>query len=494
MSRTILTREGGKGQTMMNSQTQQEAADVSRREFLTQSAGMSAAVAAAMATGNFAYAAGSDMLKVGLIGCGSRGTGAVLQCLQATKNTVLWAMGDLFQDRAEAGFAALSQGKTADKSGGTKGGAKAGGKKNAKGAAAPAPAGAKGGVDPQTAVGAPRKGPYADRLQATKDRIFSGWDAYQKVLASGVDIVFLTTPPGFRPLHLQAAVEAGKHVFMEKPVAVCPVGVKMVIAAGDVAARKGLAVVVGTQRRHEPDVRETIQRIQDGAIGDLVSGQCYYNTGPIPRRLEPRPEWSEMEYQIRNWYYYTWLSGDHIVEQHIHQIDVMNWAFGGPPVKCLGMGGRQVRIEAVYGHIFDHFAVEYEYPNGARVMSMCRQMEKCSNRVTQRVVGTKGSSDCQGKIEGENAFKYAGKNVNGQVQEHADLVQSIMDGKPLNDAKRIAESTMTAIIGRMSAYTGNEVSFKWAMEGSKLDLTPPKYEFGPGMPVEVAMPGKTKLV
>ncbi|MCX7015130.1 MAG: Gfo/Idh/MocA family oxidoreductase [Candidatus Sumerlaeota bacterium] len=455
--------------------------------------------------GNYAYAAGSDTLKLGLIGCGSRGSGAVLQNLQANKNTVLWALGDLFPDRAEAGFAALSQGKTADKSGGSKagrtkaGGTKAAGKKG-KTAPAPAPAEAEDEGESQGAEGAApppaagKKWPNADRFQVTKDRVFSGWDAYQKVLASGVDIVLLTTPPQFRPLHLKAAVEAGKHVFMEKPVAVCPVGVKMVIAAGDVAAQKGVAVVAGTQRRHEFGYLECMKRIHDGAIGALVGGQFYWNGSPVPRRLEPDPKWSDMEYQIRNWYYYTWLSGDHIVEQHIHQIDVMYWAFGEPPVKCMGMGGRQVRTDKVYGNIYDHFAVEYEFANGARVLSMCRQMEKCSNRVGQRVVGTKGFSDCQGKIEGENAFKFQGKNVNGQVQEHADLVQSIMDGKPLNDAKRMAESTMIAIMGRMSAYSGNEVSWKWAMEGSKLDLTPPKCEFGPGMPVEVAMPGKTTLV
>jgi predicted dehydrogenase len=300
-------------------------------------------------------------------------------------------------------------------------------------------------------------------------------------------------PPGFRPLHLQAAVEAGKNVFMEKPVAVDPVGVRSVISSSDLAQKKGLAIVAGTQRRHQARYLELMRRIQDSAIGEIIGGECYWNMGEL-WVIKKGPNMTDMEWQCRNWLYFTWLSGDHIVEQHVHNIDVINWAFGTLPVKAMGMGGRQVRTAPEYGNIFDHFAVEFEYPNGARVLSMCRQTPGCSDRVEERILGTKGYAFGYGEIKGMNTWKFEGEEINPYVQEQADLIQSIRTGKPLNEGRRIAESTLCAIMGRMSAYTGRAISWDWVMNSSKLDLSPKKYEFGP-LPVEpVAVPGKTPLI
>ena len=282
---------------------------------------------------------------------------------------------------------------------------------------------------------------------------------------------------------------------MEKPVAVDPIGARSIIASAELAATKGLAIVCGTQRRHQPSYLETMKRIEDGAIGEVVGGQCYWNQGDLWVKKQ-KPEWSDMEWQCRNWLYFTWLSGDHIVEQHVHNIDVINWAMGSPPVKAVGMGGREVRTQAEYGNVFDHFAVEYEYPNGARVLSMCRQTKGASGRNSERLVGTKGIATPKGNIEGPNAYKFEakGKAVNPYVQEHADLIASIRAGEPLNEGRRIAESTLTAIMGRMSAYTGRELQWSWIMNASKLDLSPAAYEMG-DLPVRpVSVPGVTKLV
>ncbi|MBM4085635.1 MAG: Gfo/Idh/MocA family oxidoreductase [Planctomycetes bacterium] len=416
----------------------------SRRDFMKATAAGAAALVAGTPS---VHAAGSDRIRVGLIGCGGRGTGAARDCLAAAPNVELHAMGDAFQDRLDGSFRSLRDGKE----------------------------------------------PLGEKFNVTPERCFVGFDAYKKVLESGVDLALLGTPPHFRPEHLRAAVEAGKHVFMEKPVAVDPVGVRSVIASAELAAQKKLAIVAGTQRRHTFSYVETIKRIRDGAIGELLSGQCYWLMGGLWSR-KPEPKWSQMEVQMRNWLYYTWLSGDHIVEQHVHNLDVVMWAFGGPPVKCMGVGGRQSRVDPIYGNIFDHFAVEYEWPNGARVSSMCRQAEGASGRNGERLIGTKGVAVPSGSITGENAWKYDGPNVNGQRQEHVDLIKSIRDGNPLNEGRQIAESTLIAIIGRMSCYTGSELKYDWALKASKLDLTPPKYEFG-DLPVEpVAVPGKTPLV
>ncbi|GAH76133.1 unnamed protein product, partial [marine sediment metagenome] len=262
-----------------------------------------------------------------------------------------------------------------------------------------------------------------DNLKVTDGTCFVGFDAYKKVIATDVDLVILAAPPHFRPEHLKAAIEAGKHVFMEKPVAVDPVGVRSVIATSELAAEKNLAIVAGTQRRHQAHYLEIMRRVHNGDIGEIVAAQCYWiGDYEYYKAVLRQPGWSDMEWQCRNWNYFTWLSGDHIVEQHVHNIDVINWAIGSHPVQAMGMGGREVRTGPEYGHIFDHFAVEYEYPGGVRVTSMCRQMSGCSHRVSERLVGTMGSTYTDGSngyIEGQKPFKYEGSSPNPYVQEHA---------------------------------------------------------------------------
>jgi len=419
--------------------------DISRRTFIKTSA--AASLAALTAGKSRLFAAGSDKIRVGVIGCGGRGTGAAINCVQSSEGVEIVAMGDLFRDHLDKSLAKLSR-----------------------------------KVD--------------EKVTVTDDTYFVGFDAYKKVLACDIDMVILATPPHFRPLQLRAAIEAGKHVFMEKPVAVDPVGIRSVIASSEMAKNSDLAIVAGTQRRHQAHYLEIMKRIADGEIGRVRAAQCYWNQGGL--WIRPRqPSWSDMEWQCRNWLYFTWLSGDHITEQHVHNLDVVNWAMGSHPVQCLGMGGRQVRTDPEYGNIFDHFTVEYEYPNGARALSMCRQIDGCTEQVSERIVGTNGSTytdSSNGFIEGPNKYKYQGKARNPYVQEHADLIASIRSGKVLNEGKRVAESTLTAIMGRMSAYTGRALKWDWVMNVSKLDLTPPAYEMG-DLPVRpVAVPGKTKLL
>ena len=332
-----------------------------------------------------------------------------------------------------------------------------------------------------------------EKMDVPSERQFVGFDAYQKVIDSGVDLVILACPPHFRPKHFKAAVEAGKHVFMEKPVAVDPAGVRSVLATSELAKKKKLSIVAGTQRRHQSYYLEIMKRIHDGAIGDIVAAQCCWNQGGSDGPGEQPSGTSDMEWQCHNWYHYTWLSGDFIVEQHVHSIDVINWALRAHPIKALGMGGREVR--SGNGNIYDHFTVEYEYPNDVRVWSMCRQISGCSHRISQRLIGTKGSAQLDtGVIEGANAYKYKGPYPNPYIQEHIDLIKSIRESKPLNEGRDVAESTMAAIIGRMSAYTGRELKWDWAMNASKLDLSPSKYEFC-DLPVRpIAVPDKTRLI
>ncbi|MFZ4574424.1 MAG: Gfo/Idh/MocA family protein [Phycisphaerales bacterium] len=339
---------------------------------------------------------------------------------------------------------------------------------------------------------------FGDRTKVARDHCFTGFDAYQKLLAlKDIDMVILATSPGFRPTHFEAAVAAGKHVFLEKPVAVDPVGVRRVIAAGEAATKKGLSVVTGTQRRHEDNYLAAMEQLGKGAIGEIMAARCYWNQGGLWVHNR-KPEYTDMEWQCRNWLYFTWLSGDHIVEQHVHNLDVINWVMGGPPVRCVGLGGRQSRTGEEYGHIFDHFCIEYEYANGACLTSMCRQIEGTPGRVEEIVVGSKGTLKTtagRSEITGANAWKSPEEKTNPYVQEHVHLLQSIRgEGAKLNEARRIAESTLTAIMGRMSCYTGQPVSWDFAMKESKLDLTPPSVAFGPLPPTSVAMPGKTKLV
>ncbi|MCK4645111.1 MAG: Gfo/Idh/MocA family oxidoreductase [Candidatus Aminicenantes bacterium] len=438
----------------MNMKKKEKEPGISRRDFIKASSTVS--MAAMISGTGILFASGSDKIRVGLIGCGGRGTGAAIDCVNSSPNIVITAMGDLFKDRLDSSLNRL--------------------KKKLK----------------------------KENLLVSRDAFFFGFDAFKKVIACDVDMVILGAPPHFRPEHLKAAVEANKHIFMEKPVAVDPTGVRSIITSSNLAEKKRLAIVAGTQRRHQAHYLEIMKRIHKGAIGEIVSGQCYWNMGAlwVQRAWEnwfyrKSKDWSDMEWHCRNWLFLTWLSGDHIVEQHVHNLDVINWAIGSHPVKCTGMGGRQVRTAPEYGNIFDHFAIEYEYPNGARVMSMCRQTSGCSNNVSERVIGTKGSTytdSANGYIQGANAFKYEDESPNPYVQEHTDLIKSIRNGKPLNEGKRVAESTLTAIMGRMSAYTGRSLSWDWVMKASKLDLSPPRYVMGE-LPVRpVAVPGETQLI
>lgn len=421
---------------------------LSRRRFLQASSGTAAAItlgagATAAAIARTAHAGGSDTLRVGVIGCGGRGTGAALNALEADPATRVVALADLFRDRVDQSLANLK-------------------------------------ADEQ----------FGERVSVDPGARFDGFDAYKALLDSPVDIVILATAPGFRPTHLEAAVAAGRHVFMEKPAGVDPAGIRRVLAAGAAAEARGLAIVAGTQRRHDPKYRALLERVHRGDVGRIVSGACWWNQGGL--WMQPRrPEHSDMEWQIRNWLYFTWLSGDHIVEQHVHNIDVMNWAIGAHPLRALGMGGRQSRTAPEYGHIFDHFAVEFEYPGGVLVTSMCRQADNCAARVDELLLGTEGRVLFgAGAIEGARPYTHESAPVNPYVEEHRALIASIRDGRPRNEARAVAESTLTAVMGRMSAYTGREVTWDEAM-ASTLDLSPAACRFGPLPPAEVAIPGRT---
>ena len=422
----------------------------SRRDFMKASAAVSLATLGSGASK--VYAAGSDKIRLGLIGCGGRGTYDSTNCLNSAEGVELVAMGDRFKERLDNSLKQL--------------------RKN-----------------------------LVEKVKVTEDRCFVGFDAHKKVLECDVDMVILTEPPHFRPEHLKAAIEAGKHVFMEKPVAVDPVGVRSVIASSELADKKKLTIVAGTQSRRMAHIKAVMERIHNGDIGKIVGGQCVRIGGGMMGWSEGtkvrKPEWSDMEWQLRRWLFMTWLSGDFITEMHIHNLDVMNWALGSHPVQCLGLGGREVRTGPEYGNVFDHFSVEYEYPNGVRVEYMGSQIDGCTSRSDERVVGTKGSAYIDSGnaiIEGQKPFKYDGPSPSPVIRQHADQIAAIRQGKHLNEGRRIAESTLTTIMGRMSAYTGRALKWDWAMNASKLDLRPAKYEFGDLPMRPVAVPGKTMLV
>jgi predicted dehydrogenase len=415
-------------------------------------AGAAVSAGAIVTKSSRTYAAGSDKLGIAIIGCGSRGTKDAIDMLKSAEGLGMIAMADIFQDRIDSSLAKM---RTASRG----------------------------------------------KVKVTPETTFLGFDAYKKIMAmKEVDVVMLTTPPAFRPKMVEAAIEAGKHLFVEKPGAVDPVGVRSLLTSAELADKKRLSIVVGTQQRWQPQYLELIKRIHDGRLGDIVGGQAYWNWGHSKWHFEERKSgWSDMEWQIRCWPYFVWLSGDHIVEQHLHNMDILNWAIGSPPVQCLAVGGRQARTGPEFGNIYDHFTAEYEYPNGIRVMSMCSQIEGSTPRVGERVVCAKGSTyttRAEGYIEdtkGKKVFTYDDKIHSGEVAQCANLIRSIREGKPINECKRLAESTMTVILGRMSAYTGRALSWKWALN-SKLDLSPGKYELG-DLPVRpVAIPGKVPLI
>jgi len=426
---------------------EKDGSQMPRRDFIKSSVATTAAAMAAGLLGNaFVDAQGNERLRVGLVGCGNRGSQATRDCVNSSEGMQVYALGDLFEDRWKGFRERLTrefeQGKEQD---------------------------------------------------LVDERCFTGFDAYKRVIESGVDLVILGTPPGFRPVHFKAAVEAGKHVFMEKPVAVCPAGARMVLAAGEVAKEKKLGVVAGTQRRHQGKYLETIKRLHDGAIGKVVAAQCYWTQGGL-WKVDRDPAWSDVEWQVRNWLYFVWLSGDHIVEQHVHNLDVCNWVMGAHPVKAYSLGGRQVRTDPVYGSIYDHFATEYEYADGVRMVSMCRQIDGCAGRNGEHFIGTEGVADTnRGYIKGKEEFRYEGKGDREYQQEHADLIASIRAGQPLNETQTVAESTLTAIMARMSAYTGQEVAWDQALN-SQLNLVVENPQFGDKPVDEVPMPGRTPLI
>ncbi len=422
----------------------------SRRDFLVTST--TAAVAATTLMTGGVFAAGNDTLKIGLIGCGGRGTGAAKNALLADPNVTLTAMGDAFADRIQESLGALKRGK------------------------------------------------LVNRVTVTPETSFVGFDAYQKVLDSGVDVVLLCTPPHFRPQHLRAAVEAKKHIFCEKPLAVDSTGIRSAIESAQLAKKAGINLMSGFCYRHDYAKRETIKRIHDGEIGDVLGMQVNYNTGPIWYRKVDKP-FNSMTYQLRNWYYFTWLSGDHIVEQHVHNMDKISWVLQGQmPVACTGVGGRAARTASIYGNIYDHHAVTFEYANGMRVVSVCRQMDVPYNDVSDHVIGSKGNAELMShtlSVGGKKKWKYEGEAPDMYQVEHNELFAAIRAGKIINDGESATRSTLMAIMGRMANYTGAKVSWDFALNESKENLTPPKYDWETEIPealARIAVPGVTKLV
>jgi predicted dehydrogenase len=415
----------------------------SRRDFLVHSAAVVAGSGLAAAAAPARARERDRVLRVGLIGCGGRGTGAAAQALSTSGPVELVAMGDAFADRVAESREHLGKSRV------------------------------------------------KDRVKVDAARCFVGFDAFEKVLDAGVDVVLLATPPHFRPAQFAAAVEHGVHVFMEKPVAVDAPGVRQVLAAGAAAAQKNLAVGVGLQRRHQRRYLETMRRVHEGAIGDVVAARCYWNMGSLWHK-EKEAGWTEMEWQMRNWLYFTWLSGDHIVEQHIHNIDVVNWAKRMHPVRAVGVGGRQVRTAKEFGHIFDHHSVHFEYADGSWLFSQCRQIPGCWNSVSEHLIGTSGRAECHdGKIlarNGDVVWEFEDGERDPFQQEHDDLFAAIRAGAPYNEAQHGAESTLTAVMGRMATYTGREVTWEQAL-ASEERLGPPRYEWGEAPFPPVAMPG-----
>ncbi|MEA2063944.1 MAG: Gfo/Idh/MocA family oxidoreductase, partial [Gemmatimonadota bacterium] len=387
-------------------------------------------------------------IRIGVVGTGGRGTGACSNALVADPNVQLVAMADIAPDQIEKSLNALKNDRDL-------------------------------------------QGPLQKNIKVAKDHIFTGPDCYEKLMKTDIDYVILTTPPGFRPRDFEVAVQAGKHIFAEKPLATDPVGVRKILRSAQKAKDKGLSVVVGLNARHDKGVMETVQRIHDGAIGDIVAGDILRLGSGLWHRGSD-PSWTEMEYQCRNWYYFCWLSGDQIVEQVVHQIDLMNWVMGGYPVKALASGGRQVRTDPKYGNIWDHISVNYEYPNGAKVSLMCRQWLNCDTGMGNLVIGTKGQSDARARIRGENRWRYRGERANSSVYEHQELIESIRKGQARNDALDFgAHSTLTAIMGRESAYTGQEVTWE-EMLSSDLDLFPKSTALGFAPKRPVAIPGQPR--
>ena len=432
----------------------------SRRDFVKQTSLVAGGLIVLPVFSKANYFSGSDdVIKIAMVGCGGRGTGAAVQALSTKQNVQLVAMADAFKDRLDSSYKNIGEALK------------------------------EGGLD--------------KRLQVKEENRFVGFDAYKKAIPLA-DVVILATPPGFRPIHFEEAIRLNKHVFMEKPVATDPAGIQKVLQVAEEAKRKKLNVVVGLQRRYQTSYLELMKRLHDGAIGDIVSAQAYWNNDGV--WVNPRkPGMTEMEYQMRNWYYFVWLCGDHITEQHIHNIDVINWAMEGYPVSAQGMGGREVRKGKDYGEIFDHHYVEFQYGNGMLLNSQCRHQKGTMSKVDEYIAGTKGKvyfddariTDLKGKV----LYQFDKKTENQPYQaEHDELFGAIAKGQyKFWDAERGAKSTMTSILGRMATYSGQVIDWDKAIN-SGINLHPSEYTWDAKMPTEpnseglyaVAVPGVTK--
>lgn len=470
---------GSTCESVMTAPNQAIASSINRRGFLKSSSAALGGIALAnLAAERFALGASpGDTVKIALIGCGGRGSGAADQALSTNGSTKLVAMADAFRERLDGSLGMLA-------------------------------------------------GKHKDKVDVPEDKKFIGFDAYKQAIALA-DVVILATPPGFRPIHFEEAVRQGKHVFMEKPVAVDAPGVRRVIAAAEEAVKKNLKVGVGLQRHHQPIYLETIKRLHDGAIGDIVGMRAYWNDSGVWVRSRAelakklgRPP-TEMEYQMYNWYYFVWLSGDHICEQHIHNLDVIQWVKQGRPydptgktpivhpVRVWGMGGRQVRTGKDHGEIYDHHTVEYEYPDGSRMLSQCRHIPGCWSSVSEHVLGTKASCNVgngtifvPGKKDPEwRAPREVREGHDAYQIEHHDLFDAIRNDKPYNEAFYGAYSSMMSVIGRMATYSGKQIEWEEAMK-SEIDVMPKTYAWDAPTPTNpdadgyypIAIPGKTVTV
>jgi len=422
----------------------------SRRQFVKQSASISAAgaLAANLNIAHRAHAAGDGSIRIGLVGCGGRGTGAAVNAMNAGSDVKLVALGDAFADKVDGTLNNLSRNKK-----------------------------------------------YESQIAVPQENKFAGFDAFKQVI-DNVDVVLLATPPGFRPQHLKYAVEKGVHVFCEKPVATDAPGVRDVLATCEQAKKKNLNIVSGLCYRYQKAKIATMQKIHEGAIGDILANECYYWTRGLWHRGR-NDQWSEMEYQMRNWLYFTWLSGDHITEQHVHSLDKIAWVMGDkPPANVWSMGGRIARTDEKYGNIYDHFYNVFEWDSGVKLHSSCRQIVGADSGVDDYVIGTKGRASLQSHhISGENEWQFKlprGERDNMYDNEHEALFNAIRTGNTINNGQYMSQSTMMAIMGRMSAYTGKKLTWDQALN-SQEKLVPDTFEWGPAPQRPVSIPGKTQF-
>ena len=426
--------------------------DSNRRNFLKTSTAAAAGAALSGAIARTAHAAGSDTIRFVLIGCGGRGSGAAAQIMNTKGNVKLVAAADPFEEKAKSSLKRLSKGNNKDK------------------------------------------------VDVPEERIFGGLDGYKKAIDTDCDLVIIATPPGYKPQQFEYAVSKGRHVFMEKPVAADATGVRRVLDAVEESKKKKLMVGIGLQRRHEPRYMETIERIHDGAIGDIIAQRVYWNGGGIWYRNRT-PDMSDMQFQTNNWYHFNWLSGDQICEQHIHNLDVGCWVKGEYPVECNGMGGREMRMDgdASKSQIFDHTFCEYTFSDGTKMFSQGRHLRGAWNKVGEAVHGSKGTADPSGSIAGETNWKFSGNSPNGHQQEQHDLIEALMRGEIYNEGEYGAKSTFTAILGREACYSGKVI--KWddllargrelapGIDNYTLDTPPPTLPDENGL-YPVPVPGK----